>query len=521
MEAAALCAAGINMAPTNVRKQPNFVLIVADDMGFSDAGAYGGEIETPHLDSLARGGVRFSQCYSTARCWPSRACLLTGYYAQQVRMDPPSGRLPRWARVLPQFLSPAGYRCYHSGKWHLMGAPAPVGDGGFHRSYLLEDHNRHFDPKNHSLDDIPLPPVAPTEPYYSTTAIAERGIQFLKEHAEKHSESPFCLYLAFTAPHFPLHAPAEDVRRFRERYRKGWDVVRRERWRRMRRAGLVNCDLPELDPETVPSWNLPPDKLAERFGNGEVPRAVPWDRLSEEQKAFQAEKMAVHAAMVHRMDVEIGRVLQQLRDMGAWEETLILFVSDNGASAEIIERGDMHNRSLPPGARGTFLCLGPGWSSACNTPLRLHKSWVHEGGIASPLIAHWPRGIRARGEIRHDVCHFVDILPTLMDLAGAAAGGTWNGLDVPTPPGRSLAPIFSRSREAERELFFLHEGNRAIRSGDWKLVAVKGGPWELYNMREDRCEQRNLAAREPGRVNRLARQWEDLERQFRAQAASA
>lgn len=501
--------------------RPNFLLIVADDMGFSDAGCYGGEIDTPHLDRLAAGGLRFTQCYSTARCWPSRACLLTGYYAQQVRMDPPEGRLPGWARVLPDYLKSAGYRCYHSGKWHLMGAPKVVADGHFDRSYVIHDHDRFFSPRNHELDDQPLPPVERSSGFYITTHIADRALEFLGQHFAQHRDQPFLMYLAFTAPHFPLHAFQEDVQRYRERYRAGWDAIRQKRWERMRAMGLINCPLPPPDPDILPSWNLSESELYERIGRGEVARAAPWKSLTEEQKEFQITKMAIHAAMVDRMDREIGRVLAELEKQGVLDNTVTLFVSDNGASAEQIIRGDGHDRAAPPGSAATFLCLGPGWSTASNTPFRLHKSWVHEGGIASPLIIHWPAGIAARNELRHTPCHFVDIIPTFMELINQPITPTWNGMEAPLMPGKSLVPALSADVFVPRDfLYFHHIGHRAIRMGDWKLVAVADGPWELYDMRTDRSEMRNLASRRPDLVQLLASQWQAAEDLYRKQASS-
>lgn len=504
------------------RQRPNFLIIVADDMGFSDPGCYGGEVHTPNLDRLARGGVRFTQAYSTARCWPSRTCLLTGYYAQQVRMDPPKGRLPRWTRVLPDYLKRAGYRCYHSGKWHLMGAPKPVADGHFDRSYVIHDHNRFFDPDDHQLDDAPLPPVRRDSGFYLTTEIANRGIEFLAEHHAHHAATPFCLYLAFTSPHFPLQAPPADIERYRDRYQSGWDRVRKERWQRLRDAGLIRCPLPPAEPDIAPVWNMSPEELQREIGPGEVARAVPWDTLSSEQQIFQARKMAIHAAMVSRMDAEIGRALDQIERMGAMENTVIVFVSDNGASAEQIIRGDMHDPARPMGSAGTFLCLGPGWSTASNTPFRLHKSWVHEGGIASPLIVHWPRGIPTGGGLRHTPCHVIDLMPTLCDLAGAPVEPEWNGVTAPALPGRSLVRAFRSDAPIARPyLYFHHIGNRALRMGDWKLVAAAKEPWELYDMRGDRSEMRDRAARETARVAEMERIWQQCDREFAAQAGPA
>jgi arylsulfatase A-like enzyme len=499
----------------------NVLVIVADDMGYSDAGCYGGEIQTPNLDRLAANGIRFTQCYSTGRCWPSRTSLLTGYYPQQVRMDPPQGRLPAWARVVPHYLKPLGYRCYHSGKWHLMGAPKPVADGGFDHSYVLHDHDRYFAPKNHQLDDRPLPPVAEGSGFYVTTAIANYAIDFLKGHATDHRDEPFYCYLAFTSPHFPLHALQEDIARYKEQYRAGWDTIRQRRWKRMHEMGLIDCDLPPLEPDVIPDWNLPKDKLREMIGPGEVDRAVAWKNLTEEQQNFQATKMAIHAAMIDRMDREIGRVFDQVKAMGAADNTVIFFVSDNGASAEQIIRGDNHDPTVAPGSGRSYLCLGPGWSSAANTPFRLHKSWVHEGGISSPLIVHWPAGIAARGELRHDPCHFIDLLPTVLSLAGGSGfPPQWNGQAAPPLPGTSLTPAFVTDGAIAHEfLYFHHLTNRAIRVGDWKLVA-KGdnGPWELYDIRTDRCELKNLAGQHPDKVAQMSRLWQRCEDQFRQQA---
>ena len=503
------------------RRKPNFLIIIADDMGFSDAGCYGGEIRTPNIDRLAAGGLRFTQCYSTGRCWPSRTSLLTGYYPQQVRMDPQQGPLPAWTRVIPHYLKLLDYRCYHSGKWHLTGAPKAIADGGFDHSYILHDHNRFFAPKNHELDDNKLSPVEEGTDFYVTTAIADYACGFLKEHAEKHKDKPFYCYLAFTSPHFPLHALQKDIDRYRDRYLKGWGVVRKRRWERLREMGVVNCDLPALEPDVIPDWNFSRDQLHEMIGPGEVNRAVAWDTLSEQQKRFQATKMAIHAAMIDRMDREIGRVLGQVKKMGAYDNTVIFFVSDNGASAEQIIRGDMNDPSAAPGSGKSYLCLGPGWSSSSNTPFRLHKSWVHEGGISSPLVVHWRAGIKAHGELRHDPCHFVDIVPTVLDLAGGAdLSSQWSGEVAPPLPGTSLAPAFTRDGAVRHEfIYFHHLNNRAIRVGDWKLVAKgQDGPWELYDLKTDRCEAKDRAADYPDRVHKLSALWQKCEDGFRAQA---
>jgi arylsulfatase len=262
-----------------------------------------------------------------------------------------------------------------------------------------------------------------------------------------------------------------------------------------------------------------PDAMA-ALGPGETNRPVAWTELTDAQRAFQAAKMAVHAAMIDRMDREIGRVLDQVRAMGAWDNTLILFASDNGASAEIMVRGDGHDPQAPPGSAASFLCLGPGWSSAANTPFRRHKTWTHEGGIATPFIAHWPRGISGRGELRHTPAHVIDLVPTVLELAGSPKPATWQGEPIPPAPGRSLVPALGSDVTVERDsLWWLHEGNRAIRVGPWKLVAARNEPWQLYNLATDRGELDDLAAREPARVRELEQLWRLQQERIRALAA--
>ena len=498
--------------------RPNFVFILADDLGFSDIGCYGSEIATPNLDRLAANGLRFTSFYNTARCWPSRAAFLTGYYPQQIRMDPPHGRLPEWTRLLPHYLKPLGYRSYHSGKWHVNGAPLAITNGGFDRSYRLEDHDRNFYPTNHWLDDVRLPPVAKGSNYYTTVAFADFMIRCLKEHAEKFSDRPFLGYLAFTVPHFPLQAPAEDIARYRDKYLAGWDVIRKQRYERQLKMGLVNCLLSEREPDTVPHWNLKDAELKEQIGFGEVARAVAWSELNDEQKKFQATKMAIHAAMIDRMDREIGRVLDQLKAMGALENTIVMFASDNGTSAEFVNRGDKHDRSAELGSGGSFLCLGPGWSTVGNTPFRLHKSWVHEGGISTPLIVQWPKGIAAKGKLRHAVGHVIDIVPTLLELTGAQPDRKWNGVEAPPLPGRSLVPAFAKDVPLPRDfLYFHHDNNRALRIDDWKLVSKRPNTndYALYDLSRDRCERVNLAEKEPERVATMAQRWQQIETEFR------
>ena len=316
------------------KRQPNILLIMADDLGFSDLGCYGGEIETPNLDGLARDGLRFTQFYNTARCWPTRGALLTGYFAQQIRRDSVSGlpkgvrsggagTRPQWANLLPVMLKPAGYRSYHSGKWHIDGMPIA---NGFDRSYYLKDQDRFFYPKIHWEDDRKLPEVKKDAGYYATDAIAAHAVTCLKEHAKKYSGKPFFHYLAFTAPHFPLHALPEDIARYQERYRRSWKKIRDERWERIQKIGIVTGKLSKVERDLGPPYHQP--EAFKKLGSGEVNRPFPWAELTHEQRNFQSRKMAIHAAMVDRMDQAIGRVLVQLRTMDAFDNTLIFFLSD-------------------------------------------------------------------------------------------------------------------------------------------------------------------------------------------------
>jgi arylsulfatase A-like enzyme len=503
--------------------RPNVVIILADDLGYSDPGCYGGEIRTPRLDRLAAGGIRFTRFTNTARCGPTRAAVLTGYYAQQVRRDEVpgvnsggAGTRPAWAKLLPERLRPHGYRSYHSGKWHVDGMPMA---NGFDHSYFIEDLGRHFHPRALFEDDRTRPPVEPGTGYYTTAAIADHAIGYLADHAANHRDRPFFLYIAFNTPHFPLQAPSADIDRYRGRYGAGLEAVRARRWERIQELGLVRGRLSDVERDVGPPYDLPKD-LA-RLGPGEVNRPVPWSTMTGEQRAFQAAKMEIHAAMVDRMDREIGRVLDQLRAMGAWDNTLILFLSDNGASAEIMVRDDGHDPSAPPGSAASHLCLGPGWSTVANTPFRRHKTWVHEGGISTPLIAHWPRGIAARGELRHNLGHVIDLVPTILEAAGAPrpAPGSAEapGRSIPPFPGKSLLPAFARDGSVTRDaIWWEHEGNRAIRVGDRKLVAAKGRPWELYNLATDRTETRDLAAQQPEEVRELAGRWQWMHDAFAA-----
>ena len=497
-------------------EKPNVLVILADDLGFSDLGCYGSEIQTPHLDALAENGLRFTNFYNTARCWPSRASLMTGYYPQQVQRDvikgrkgPKRGKRPSWAPLAPVLLKPAGYRSYHIGKWHIDSTPIAA---GFDRSYYLGDQSRFFSPQTHHLDDKALPPVKKGSDFYATTELANRTLAFLSEHEEKHPEKPFFTYLAFAAPHFPLHALPSDIAKYEKIYPSGWEKLRAKRHQEMAALGFPKIKLSPVMKDLGPPYHFPAHLII--LGENEVNRPLPWNSLSESQQAFQAKKMALHAAMIDRMDQEIGRVISHLKRTGRFENTLIFFLSDNGASAEIMVRGDGHDPAAPMGSAPTYLCLGPGWSTTANTPFRKHKTWTHEGGISTPLIAHWPKGITVKNEFRHTPGHIIDILPTVLDLAGAMPL-----LDSPALPGKNLVPFFKNDPKKHHDfLWWSHEGHNAIQQDGWKAVHSHEEPWELYHLTKDRSETEDLAKKYPKKLQKLSALWKKKADEYLADA---
>jgi arylsulfatase len=504
------CAGAPESAPV---ARPNIVLILADDLGFSDLGCYGSEIATPNLDRLAADGARFTHFYNASRCCPSRAALLTGLYPHQAgvghmvadRKTPAyRGYLNDRCVTLAEALRPQGYRTLMVGKWHVGNERPhwPV-DRGFDRSMALIGSGRHYFmiPPGRILarDDQPMSP--PARDFYLTDFFSDTAVNLLEEAGRQ--PNPFLLYMAYTAPHWPLHARPEDIARHGDSYKAGWDVLRERRHRRQLQAGLVEeaWPLSTRDPR-VPAW-------------GDCP-----------VQDWEAARMAVYAAQVECMDRGIGRIVAKLRELGKLENTLLLFLSDNGGCSEDITGRDRwqeddipkktadgrpirigNHPSIVPGPADTFASYGIEWAGLSNTPFRLYKSWVHEGGIATPLIVHWPRGLQRRG-LFHAPGHVIDLLPTCLEAAGAEYPVKRG--DQPTLPleGRSLLPILRGATPARRALFWEHEGNRAVSDGRWKLVALNKEPWELYDLGSDRTEMKNRVAEEPERVRELAARYD-------------
>jgi NRAMP (natural resistance-associated macrophage protein)-like metal ion transporter len=482
-------------------EKPNILLIVADDMGYSDLGCYGSAISTPHLDGLAREGLRFTQFYNAARCCPTRAALLTGLYPHQAGVGhmlenwkPPSysNGLSKTCVTAAQLLKTAGYRNYHVGKWHVggLGRRDPRNhplNRGFDRAYGSAGGGNYF-----ALQPLYLDRefIKPGKDFYATDAFSDWAVKFLEEHARAHQDQPFFLHLCYTAPHFPLHAKPADIARYQGKYRAGWDVFRQRRHQAQKKLGIVD-----------PAWQLSPRD----------PVAKPWAEVPEAERKEWDLRMAVHAAMIDCMDQGIGRVLNTLRRTGQ-KNTVILFFSDNGCSAEALDTWPNPRRGHKPGSitgtRESHRCLEVGWANMSNTPFREHKMWVHEGGIATPLIVHWPKGIASQGGITHEVGHVIDLVPTFLDLANLPYPKSLGEHKLPPLEGKSLVPVLRGKSLGSRTLAWEHDGNRAIRVGDWKLVARYQGPWELYNLKADRTETNDLAKEQPAKVREVAAQWQ-------------
>ncbi len=481
-----------------VQAAPNVVVILVDDMGYSDLGCYGSEIPTPNLDGLAAGGVRFTSFYNTGRCCPTRAALLTGLYPHQAGVGHMvedkgvpgyRGRLNDSAATIAEVLKGAGYFTAMTGKWHV-GQHAGVApwNRGFDRSlnaaaggFYFAEHPRaevFLNGKALRKDD----PLLPAQ-WYSTDLWTDYGLRFIDEALA--AEKPFYLHLCHNAPHFSLQAPAEDIARFRGKYRAGFDAIRSERFRRQKELGIVGpgCELAPR-PDQVKAWEV----------------------CSEEEKDRFDHLMAVYAAVVYRMDRAVGDLVAGLKKRGVLDDTLILFMSDNGGNAEAGPEG--RTVGDPSQGRSDWFS-GMSWAYVQNTPYRLFKHYNHEGGIGTPLIAHWPRGIAARNELRAQPGHLVDIMATCVEVSGAAYPKTIRGEAVPPMEGKSLVGAFANLPIDREALYWEHEGNAAVRAGDLKLVRNgRNGKWELYDLGRDRSELRDLAADRPSDVSRLSALWE-------------
>lgn len=527
-------------APLVAADKPNVIIIMSDDMGFSDLGCYGGEIRTPNLDALAAGGLRFTQFYNTARCCPTRASLLTGLYPHQASVghmmedkgsDAYRGDLSAKTPTIAEALKPAGYRAYALGKWHVTRHNGPAGpkhnwplQRGFDRYYgTIHGAGSFYDPSTLTRDNTAISPFADPdykpERYYYTDAISDHAVRFVSDHVKDHKDKAFLMYVAYTAAHWPMHALPEDVERYRGKYDGGYEPVRKARFEKAAKLGLI-------DPK-----------------QGQSPLAGKWDQVAD--KKWEAAGMEVYAAMIDRMDQGIGKIVAELKRTGQLDNTLVLFLQDNGGCAEVmgrtgnkdhpnIERPEMPtlpplkpDALLPPGSvppqtrdgfpvrmgpkvmpggPDTYVAYGQGWANVSNTPFREYKHWVHEGGISTPLVAHWPKGIAAErhGKLVKDPGHLIDLMATCLDV-----GMVENKEMAVKPEGVSLRPAFEgKALDRKEPIFWEHEGNRAVRQGKWKLVAKDRRPWELYDIDADRVESHDLSAKETAKVSELAAAWD-------------
>ncbi len=502
--------------PGQQRKRPNILLIVADDLGYSDLGCYGGEIDTPNLNSLASEGVRLAQLYATPRCCPSRACLLTGQYSHKVGMGHMvkdlglpgyRGTLSENGATIAEVMKPAGYRTFLSGKWHV-GTDDPT-LRGFEQYYgTLISAASFWDPAQY----IRRPRGSAARSYaqdafYGTDALTDQALDYLDD-ARRTPDQPWFLYLAYNSPHFPLQAPKDLIAKYKDTYAAGWDVIREKRLARMKSLGLVGANA-KLSPRSQ-FWSFAETR----------PGVNPaWDSLPEDRRADLARRMAIYAAMVDRMDQNIGRVTADLRAKGELDNTLILFLSDNGACAEWdpfgFDGSSSGNNILHRGAElesmggpGTYHSAGSGWANASNTPWRMYKHYTHEGGISSAGIVHWPKGFTRRGVIDKTPVHLIDLMPTIVDASGATYPRRLGTREIFPMAGMSLIPVLRGEKTPGRTLYFEHEGHRAVREGRYKLTALRGEAWNLYDMEHDRIEMQDLAGKQPERVNSLAKKWD-------------
>ena len=508
--------------------RPNIVLILADDLGFSDLGCYGSEIPTPNLDKLAAGGLRFSQFYNTPRCCPSRAALLTGLYPQQAGMGGMMedrglpgyhGELNRHCVTLAEVLHQAGYHTLMVGKWHLSHiyfdgkkqlnyeSSEPFWENkldwplqrGFEEYYgTIHGVGSYYDPFSLVRDNTPVKPDHAG--FYYTDAITDHAVSFVRKYAG--SDAPFFLYVTFTAPHWPMQAPETDIAKYRQTYLAGWDAIRARRYQREIELGLIN-----------PQWALSPRD----------PRVLPWESTPNHE--WQANRMATYAAMVEHLDRGVGRIMAELKQDNISSNTLVVFLSDNGACDEIVQpqfydvpsrtrdgrtiRVGNSDPSVFAGPEDVWQSYGVPWANVSDTPFRLYKHYTHEGGISSPFIASWPAVVTNRGTLTGQIGHLTDLMPTLVEIAGAAYPQQFNSQTIQPMEGQSLLPILEGKEQSDRTpLFWEHEGNRAVHLDHWKLVSRFPGKWELYDMAADRTELHDLAGKYPEKVAELSELYE-------------
>ena len=517
--------AGILTSCTTNTKTPNIILIMVDDLGYSDLGSYGGEINTPHIDRLASNGIRMTQMYNSARCCPTRASLMTGLYPHQTGigfMSADNG-LPGYRGFLndrcvtsAELLREKGYKTYLSGKWHLRGhgnmdcIPTKRGFDEFYGPF--RDYASFYREDIYYRLPEGRPKLKFDKPFYATDAITDYAIHFLNE--ARSQNKPYYLYLAYGAPHFPLQAPREKIDKYVKTYEKGWDKIRQERNERLATSDLFPnaYKLTErgLVPQ-VPNRN----KDSEYFGK-EIPA---WDSLPEDRRKDLARRMATYAAMVETVDENIGRLIQDLKDKGELENTCIFFLSDNGACAEWDPYG-FDNNPYPVnklykgddldkiGQEGTFHSYGTGWANACNTPFYSYKHYTYEGGISTPMIIHYPLEMKNKGTVNHQAQFVSDITATILDLAGVTYPEKWKGKELYPIEGQSFKSLIGGGELKPRTLFFEHEGNRGVRDGKWKLVWVNyEKKWRLYDLNTDRTETEDIANKFPLIVEKLSEKW--------------
>jgi arylsulfatase A-like enzyme len=501
--------------------RPNIIFILADDMGFSDIGCYGSEIDTPNLDALAHDGLKFTDFHNSPRCCPSRAALMTGLYSHQAGMGmmvSDCGRYPYPAYrgdldenccTIAEALRPAGYQTLMVGKWHLT--PVVLGEHnyplqrGFERYYgIIDGAASYFDPESLTRDNTPITVGADDPNYYLTDALGDNASKFIEDAAQK--DKPFFLYAAFTAGHWPLMAPEETIAKYKDRYASGWDKLREERHSKQLTMGLVPKE-----------WEL----------TARDPRVPQWELASYHD--WEMRRMAVYAAQIDKLDQNVGKILNKLRQLGIFDNTLIFFMSDNGGNYEEIGRippdqirpphipyrtkdgkGIVtgNDPSIMPGPATTYASYGIPWGNCSNTPFRLYKHYAHEGGISTPFIAHWPKGISNSGMVTA-IGHEIDVMPTCLEVGKAQYPAISKAGTPPTPlAGQSLAPLFHGGQFKERSLFWEHEGNAAVREDKWKLVSRFPDGWELYDMEADRSETHDIADLHPERVKSMSADYE-------------